>query len=177
MEKNSQIFIEIAYFQQNKYRQVVCGDTFLSRKIVGDNRFVAVLSDGLGSGIKANVLSTMTASMALNFRLRREPVLRSALNIMNALPIDSVRNISYATFTIVDVDFQGNTHIVEFDSPPYLFFREQDCVQPRREKVEIAHENQKYMAYVDLSKAAREERTSSSERGRYRGYSPPGRRR
>ncbi|MEG2666193.1 MAG: SpoIIE family protein phosphatase, partial [Bacteroidales bacterium] len=142
MDKKENLFIEIAHHHENKHGKVVCGDTFLSRKISGDNRYVAVLSDGLGSGIKASVLSTMTASMAMNFRLRREPVLRSALNIMNALPIDSVRNINYATFTIVDTDFEGMTQILEFDSPDYLLFRDQEKTTPIRKAIGIDREGQ-----------------------------------
>lgn len=148
MDKKDKLFIEISSFHENKYGKPVCGDTFLSRKLSADNRYVAVLSDGLGSGIKANVLSTMTASMALNFRIRREPILRSALNIMNALPVDSARNISYATFTIVDTDFEGATQILEFDSPEYLLFRENDYVEPEREATGIDRDGQQYTAFT-----------------------------
>ena len=147
MEKKEKLFIEIAHHHENKHNKPVCGDTFLSRKITDDNRYVAVLSDGLGSGIKANVLSTMTASMALNFRLRREPILRSALNIMNALPVDSARNISYATFTIVDTDFEGTTEIVEFDGPEYLLFRDGQQVEPVKDAIGIDREGQQFTAY------------------------------
>ncbi|MEG1498439.1 MAG: SpoIIE family protein phosphatase [Bacteroidales bacterium] len=153
MDKKENLFIEIAHHHENKHGKVVCGDTFLSRKISGDNRYVAVLSDGLGSGIKASVLSTMTASMAMNFRLRREPVLRSALNIMNALPIDSVRNINYATFTIVDTDFEGMTQILEFDSPDYLLFRDQEKTTPIRKAIGIDREGQQYTAYLGDTEA------------------------
>ncbi len=147
MNKKENLFIEIAHSTEYKHGQIVGGDTFLSRKISGDNRYVAVLSDGLGSGVKANVLSTMTASMALNFRLRREPILRSAINIMNALPIDSIRNISYATFTIVDTDFEGKTQVIEFDSPEFLLFREGVCVDPQKEMIGIDKEGHSYKAY------------------------------
>lgn len=147
IEAKDKVFIEICNAQQFKNKQVVCGDTFLSKKIAGDNRFVAVLSDGLGSGIKANVLSTMTASMALNYSMRHEPILRSALNIMNALPVDSVRNISYATFTIFDIDFEGNTKIVEFDSPEYLLFRDNKYISPTKEVIGIDRDGNEYRAY------------------------------
>lgn len=147
MEKKEKVFVEIANHIQFKNKMIVGGDTFLSRKISGDNRYVAVLSDGLGSGVKANVLSTMTASMAMNYRLKREPILRSALSVMNALPVDSVRNISYATFTIVDIDFEGQTEIVEFDTPPYLLFRDLEHVLPSKEAIGIDKDGQEYRAF------------------------------
>lgn len=145
--KEEELFIEIAHYQEFKHNKPICGDCFLSKKINEENRYVAVLSDGLGSGVKANVLSTMTASMALNFRLRREPILKSAINIMNVLPIDSVRNVSYATFTIVDTDFRGNTQVIEFDSPDFLLFRDDEAVEPVKESIGIDKEGQKFTSY------------------------------
>lgn len=128
-------FIEIGISQENKSGCLICGDAFISRKIKGENRYVSVLSDGLGSGIKANVLSTMTASMAMSFSLRNEPVVQTALTIMDTLPTDSVRNISYATFTIVDIDNDGDTTVVEFDNPGYILFREGKEIETAKEEI------------------------------------------
>ena len=131
------MIIDIGSYQLNKAGQVVCGDTFLLRKVAGENRYLAVLSDGLGSGIKASVLSTMTASMALNFRLRHEPIVKSAISMMNALPVDDNRNISYATFTIVDVDFEGGTTVVEYGNPAIFIEREGNWFSPEKQKIEV----------------------------------------
>ncbi len=117
------IFIEAGSFQLNKYGNIACGDTILLHKFPSQERCIAVLSDGLGSGIKANVLSTMTASMAMNFSIKREPIMRTARTIMDTLPVDSKRNISYSTFTIIDIDEDGDTEIVEFDNPTLLLIR------------------------------------------------------
>ncbi len=123
MLNKDKLFVEVGSYQNNKYGNMVCGDCVLLKKCVGENRNIAVLSDGLGSGVKANVLSTMTASMAMNFRVRHEPIIRTVKTIMKTLPVDSVRNISYSTFTIVDVDNNGEAKIVEFDNPPLLLVR------------------------------------------------------
>lgn len=130
-------FVEIGFSQINKHGNLVCGDAFLTKMVDGKNRFVTVLSDGLGSGIKASVLSTMTASMALNYRQRLEPVLRSATMIMQTLPVDSKRNISYATFTIVDIDKQGNTEMAEYDNPPFIYFRKGNIIQIEKKSLDI----------------------------------------
>lgn len=124
MLEKEKFFIEVGSYQNNKFNNIVCGDSVLLRKCIGENRNIAVLSDGLGSGVKANVLSTMTASMAMNFRVRHEPILRTIKAIMDTLPVDSVRNISYSTFTIIDVDSDGEAKIVEFDNPPLLLVRD-----------------------------------------------------
>jgi sulfur transfer complex TusBCD TusB component (DsrH family) len=116
-------FIEIACHQENKYGKLVCGDVFLSQKIKAENRTIAVLSDGLGSGVKANILATMTASMAMNFTINNEPISRTAKTITNTLPIDAERQINYATFTIVTIDGDGETTLVEYDNPPFYLIR------------------------------------------------------
>lgn len=116
-------FIEIAHKNIQKAGQEVCGDVFLSKKLYDEGRTIAVLSDGLGSGIKANVLATLTASMALNFTIENQPLERSAQSIKNTLPIDPVRKISYATFTIVDIECDGETNIIEYGNPQFMVFR------------------------------------------------------
>jgi len=129
------VFIEIGCSQENKAGNFVCGDTFLSHKNKNNSAYLSVLSDGLGSGIKANVLSTMTASMAMNFLQQNEPIVRSAISILNTLPMDSIRNVSYATFSLASIDNDGETTIVEFDNPSFLLFREKINIKPQKEKV------------------------------------------
>ncbi len=130
--KNSPVFIEIERSTKNKRGEITCGDVFLSRKIKEEERTIAVLSDGLGSGIKANILATMTANMAMNFRLHNQPVKRSALSIINTLPEDDVRKISYATFTIVDIAHDGATKIIEYGNPQFFILRKGKVITPEK---------------------------------------------
>lgn len=132
--------IEIEYFQKNKNGNHVCGDHFVSKKVHNENRVVAVLSDGLGSGIKASVLASMTASMALNFTLKHEPIVRTAKTIMSTLPEDKYRKISYATFSILDIDNFGEAQVIEYDNPPYLIIRDQKVFTPPKEMIELKRE-------------------------------------
>lgn len=96
---------------------------FLYRYIKEEDRVVAVLSDGMGHGVKANVLATLTATMALNFTREHKEVERIAEIIMNTLPVCSERKISYSTFTIVDIESSGKTNILEYDNPPAIILR------------------------------------------------------
>ena len=116
-EEEDQFFIEIAHTQEFKNGNVVGGDTFLSKSISGGERFGAVLSDGLGSGIRANVLSTLTASMAMNYMLHKRPLTESLSTILDPLPEDAGEKISYATCSMFDIDRNGEAHIVEYDNP------------------------------------------------------------
>ncbi len=116
-------FIEVDSCQRAKHGQLISGDVFLSQKVEQEGRIVSVLSDGLGSGVKASVLASMTATMALKFAASTMDTRRSAEIIMDTLPICSVRKISYSTFTVVDMASTGETRIIEHGNPPFLLIR------------------------------------------------------
>jgi hypothetical protein len=116
-------FIEVDSCQRAKNGQLISGDVFLSQQVKQEGRVVSVLSDGLGSGVKASVLASMTATMALKFASSAMDIRRSAEIIMDTLPICSVRKISYSTFTVVDMASSGETRIIEHGNPPFLLIR------------------------------------------------------
>lgn len=116
-------FIEVDSCQRAKNGQLISGDIFLSEKVEHEGRIVSVLSDGLGSGVKASVLATMTATMALKFTASPMEMQRSAEIIMDTLPICSVRKVSYSTFTVVDIADSGATRVIEHGNPPYILIR------------------------------------------------------
>nr|WP_321407940.1 SpoIIE family protein phosphatase [uncultured Carboxylicivirga sp.] len=128
--QNKHFYIESETCQASKFRQNVCGDACESRKLKDEDRFITVLSDGLGSGVKANVLSTMTTGMALQFTARNNPLEHTSEFIMRTLPVDSQRKISYSTFSIIDINCFGEAHLVEFDNPPVLIYRNGDFLNP-----------------------------------------------
>ncbi|MDD5363632.1 MAG: SpoIIE family protein phosphatase [Ignavibacteria bacterium] len=134
---NNNNYIETGFSQINKNKQRVNGDTIQFKKVGSEKRFLFVLSDGLGSGIFANVLSNLTASMALNYRLRNEPVSRTARNIINILPVDGKRKISYSTFTLADVDYDGEVNIIELDNPSFILIRNGKRIFPEKTKIDV----------------------------------------
>ncbi|MGB8491792.1 MAG: SpoIIE family protein phosphatase [Bacteroidales bacterium] len=116
-------YIEVNSQQRNYDEERICGDVFLYKYIKEEERVIAVLSDGMGHGVKANILATLTATMALNFTREHREVDRIAEIIMNTLPVCSERKISYSTFTIVDIESSGNTNILEYDNPSTIVLR------------------------------------------------------
>ena len=122
-EMKRDFFIEVNSQQRNHYGERICGDVFISRNVREENRIVAVLSDGMGHGVKANILATLTSTMALNFTREHKEPDRIAEIIMNTLPVCSVRKISYATFTIVDIESDGRANILEYDNPQCIILR------------------------------------------------------
>ena len=128
-------YIEINCQQRNHDGEKICGDVFLYRYIKEEDRVIAVLSDGMGHGVKANILATLTSTMALNFTREHKEVDLIAEIIMNTLPVCSERKISYSTFTIVDIESSGKATILEYDNPPAIILRGSEIFDPSWKKV------------------------------------------
>lgn len=131
------IFIEVDHSQKSKTGNPVCGDCFMSQKLANEGRIITVLSDGLGSGIKASVLSTMTAVMAMNYTGMNETILQTALSIIHTLPQDMERKISYSTFCIFDIDRSGTAKIIEYETPPVGLFRNGQWIEIPKKKIPV----------------------------------------
>ena len=121
MGKN--FYIEVNSQQKNHDGERICGDVFLYRYLKEEDRVIAVLSDGMGSGVKANMLATLTSTMAVNFTTEHKDADRIAEIIMNTLPVCSERKISYSTFTLIDIESNGKVSILEYDNPPLIILR------------------------------------------------------
>lgn len=154
--KTRAFHVDVDCAQLSKEGCQVCGDVFLSRRIKEEDRIIAVMSDGLGSGIKANVLATLTASMAVTFTLEKQPIDRTAQIIMSTLPVDSKRQISYATFTIIDIESGGETRIIEFDNPAWMLIRNGRVIEIEKERVNVVLEGgrarQMYLSHFTLER-------------------------
>lgn len=124
------MFIDVGFNQKKKYNQNAFGDYFLSKRYKDSGRLIAVLSDGLGSGIKANILASMTATMLLKFIEAQSDIETACEIIMNSLPVCKVRKISYSTFSAIDCDEEGNVKIVEEGNPDFLWIRNNKVLEP-----------------------------------------------
>ncbi len=147
------MFIDIDCSQMKKYDQNAFGDYFVSKRYPDEARLIAVLSDGLGSGIKANILSCMTATMLLQFIENQQISIRKAAEIiMNALPICKVRHISYSTFSAIDVNDDGHAKIVEEGNPEFIWIRNNEVLKPKFETIQSkTFKNRKMKIYkIDL---------------------------
>lgn len=132
---NRNFFIEVNSQQRNFDGERISGDVFLYRYIKEEDRVIAVLSDGMGHGVKANILATLTATMSINFTREHKEVDRIAEIIMNTLPVCSERKISYSTFTIIDIENTGKVTILEYDNPSCVVLRGNQVFDPSWKKV------------------------------------------
>ncbi|MBI9036027.1 MAG: SpoIIE family protein phosphatase [Bacteroidales bacterium] len=163
---NRDVFIDVEHHQMCKNGNLVCGDVFLSKRLKEENRTIVVLADGLGSGIKANVLASMTAGMIVNFMILNEPIDRVTKTIMNTLPVDQYRKIGYSTFTIIDIESDGETRIIEYGNPPTLVFRNGKVEQPVRQVLELPFQtNLPQKLYFWNFQAGKEDRIISMSDG------------
>ncbi len=130
------MFIDVACSQKKKYNQNAYGDYFASNRFPNMNRVVAVLSDGLGSGIKANILACMTSTMLLKFMENHFDIEKSCEIIMNSLPVCKVRGISYSTFSAIDCFDDGKAKIVEEGNPDFIWIRNGEVLKPEYQTIQ-----------------------------------------
>lgn len=123
--------------------QLVCGDVFCSRTIREEGRTILVLSDGIGHGIKANVLATLTASMAVKYAsFHTKPDIAADI-FMRVLPQSSDGKESYATFTIIEIEDGGKVRIINYDNPSSLIFRHGKIFYPKEYQINIRGDENK----------------------------------
>ena len=135
--------VEVGHYQCNHEGEKICGDVFLSKRIMDENRVLCVLSDGMGHGVRANVLATLTATISLNFSLEHKDVNALSSIIMKALPVNSENGLSYATYTIIDISIENETtFILEYDNPQTLIIRGAQIYEPQWNHV--MHEEKGY---------------------------------
>ena len=115
-------FLDVHHISVNKSGEELCGDKVKVYK--NETKTIIVLSDGLGSGVKANILATLTSEIIVTMLKADVPLQEVIATVIGTLPICKVRQIAYATFTIIEVDH--TTHhfrVINFDNPPVLYFR------------------------------------------------------
>jgi serine phosphatase RsbU (regulator of sigma subunit) len=113
--------LDIGISSMAKKNEELCGDVVEIKK--GPDSTVVVLSDGLGSGVKASILASLTAKIASNLLVRGVEMPQVVETIVETLPVCKVRQIAYSTFTIVQLFEQGLTYITQYDNPPVLYIK------------------------------------------------------
>lgn len=144
------MFIDIDCSQKKKYNQNAYGDFFKSERFTDMNRLVAVLSDGLGSGIKADILACMTSTMLLKFLKENADIEKSCEIIMNSLPVCKVRGISYSTFSAIDCYDGGKAIIVEEGNPDFIWIRDGEVLKPECTIIESKNFKNRKMRVYDI---------------------------
>jgi hypothetical protein len=115
-------FYEWGTRQLRKHNEELCGDAVaVSRQA---DSVTLALSDGLGSGVKANILATLTTRIAMHLLDNELPVTDVVETLGQTLPVCRVRKLAYSTFAIAQFFRDGRARIVEFDTPPTILLRQ-----------------------------------------------------
>lgn len=115
------IKVDIAYKSLNKNEEELCGDKV--EILHTEDSHILILADGMGSGVKANILATMTSKILGTMFLRGILLEECVETIAETLPVCKVRQMAYATFSILQVYDDGSAYLVEFDNPGCIFIR------------------------------------------------------
>ena len=116
------VSIDVAWKSLNKHQEELCGDKVEVLKT--DDSDIVILADGMGSGVKANIIATLTSKI-LGTMLHEGAALESCVEtVARTLPICKVRKVAYATFSILQIFHSGEAYLVEFDNPSCVFIRD-----------------------------------------------------
>ncbi|MDF2539403.1 MAG: hypothetical protein K0S76_2424 [Herbinix sp.] len=107
---------DVGYLSISKHGEQLCGDHV---EIVeqDENSMVMVLADGLGSGVKANILSTLTAKIISTMLANHMSLEECVTTVASTLPVCEKRGIAYSTFTIIHVVDNKTAEVIQYDNP------------------------------------------------------------
>lgn len=118
----SEFCTDIGYISLNKWGEQLCGD-HVELVGQGENDTVLVLADGLGSGVKANILSTLTSKIISTMMANHMSIEDCVATIAATLPVCQVRGVAYSTFTIIRIEANREAEIIQYDNPHVILLR------------------------------------------------------
>lgn len=127
---------EIGYLSINHYGEELCGD-HIDVVEGGENSSIIVLADGLGSGVKASILSTLTSKIISTLMAAGLSIDQCVATVAATLPVCSVRKVAYSTFTIMHIVDNEYAEIIQYDNPTVFMLREGKLFDFNREEMTI----------------------------------------
>ncbi len=113
---------DIGYKSINHYGEQLCGD-HIDIVEPDEESTVVVLSDGLGSGVKASILSTLTSKIISTMLAEGLSLEECVETIAATLPVCSVRGVAYSTFTIIHLKNNETAELIQYDNPHTIIIR------------------------------------------------------
>ena len=130
------LFYEWGTKQLEKHGEELCGDNVAIARHA--DSITLALSDGLGSGVKANILSILTTRIVMHLMQNELPLNEVVETLSKTLPVCNIRKLAYSTFSIGKFFSEGHARVVEFDTPSVILLRQRKSVPVAFEEREIA---------------------------------------
>lgn len=127
--------LETGYTSLNHWGEELCGDN-VACSINGEYTTL-VLADGLGSGVKANILSMLTSKILCTMAANDIDIYECVETMIQTLPVCKERGVAYSTFSIIHVNTQGKGFLFEFDNPEAIYYHNGRCGNFERTALEI----------------------------------------
>lgn len=129
--RNNEFYVDIYSQSLLKKGEELCGD--MVNVIRRPDETILVLADGMGSGVKANILATLTSKIISTLMIGNAGIDECVETISETLPVCRERGIAYSTFTIVRVKHNGEVYTAEFDGPEFVMLRNGVLDEPEKE--------------------------------------------
>ncbi len=136
----SELCTDIGYSSLNKWGEELCGD-HIDLVEQEDGSMVIVLADGLGSGVKASILSTLTSKIISTMLAAGLPIEECVSTIALTLPVCSVRQVAYSTFTIIHIIGGETAELIQFDNPEVILLRDGESIDYPKTLLTIGGKN------------------------------------
>lgn len=127
---------DIGYKSINHYGEQLCGD-HIDIVQENDDSYVVVLADGMGSGVKASILSTLTSKIISTMVSEGLSIEECVSTIAAALPVCTVRGVAYSTFTIIHLINNRTAELIQYDNPSIIMFRDYQYFDYPKEELDI----------------------------------------
>lgn len=119
---SDKLYFDVSSKSLNKKNEELCGDKV--EVVRTDDRVILVLSDGLGSGVKANILATLTSKIIATMMRSGASLEDTVDTIIHTLPVCKVRHMAYSTFVILKLTNDGKAYLTEFDCPNCIYMHD-----------------------------------------------------
>lgn len=144
------VSVDICWKSFNKNHEELCGDKVEILKTEDSN--IIILADGMGSGVKANILATLTSKILGTMFREGAEIDACVETIARTLPICKEREVAYATFSILQIFQDGEAYLVEYDNPKCVFIRNKEIINyPYQERVIEGKKIREYRFQVELN--------------------------
>ncbi|MDR1092612.1 MAG: serine/threonine-protein phosphatase [Clostridiales bacterium] len=119
------MFLESGFTSLNKTGEELCGDRV--ETVIGGDTVTVVLADGLGSGVKANILATLTSKILCTMVASDIGIDECVDTVLQTLPVCRERGVAYSTFSVIHIDKRGEGRLFEFDNPQAVYYGGGKC--------------------------------------------------